>query len=89
MDVGVKMYQALGRCARKDERKNAVNLGDEGGFAPNFKNDVEPFQILKSVAKKLHLENKVDFGMDAAATDIKKIERQKIGGNLYQARAGL
>jgi enolase len=78
VEIGVKMYQALGQALKKMKGKNAVNLGDEGGFAPNFKNDIEPFQILKSVRKKLHLENKVDFGMDAAASDIKNIRDRKL-----------
>jgi len=76
--VGVKMYQALGETLEKLKGKNAVNLGDEGGFAPNFKNNAEPFQILKSVRKKLHLESKVDFGMDAAASDIEKVRDRKL-----------
>ncbi len=77
VDIGVKLYHALGEALEKTKGKNAVNLGDEGGFAPNFKNNLEPFQILKSVAKKLHLEKKIDFGMDAAATDIKKMSDKK------------
>ena len=78
VDVGVKMYHALGDALEKIKGKNAVNLGDEGGFAPNFKDNIEPFQILRSVAKKLHLENKIEFGMDAAATDIKKMSDKKL-----------
>jgi enolase len=78
VDVGIKLYHALGEALEKMKGENAVNLGDEGGFAPDFKNNREPFQIMQSVAKKLHLENKVDFGMDAAATDVKKIGDKKL-----------
>lgn len=78
VDVGVKLYHALGDTLEKTKGRNAVNLGDEGGFAPDFKNNLEPFQILASVAKKLHLEKKINFGMDAAATDIKKIGDKKL-----------
>ena len=73
VDVGMKLYHALGAALEKMKGKNAANLGDEGGFAPNFENNSEPFRIMRSVVKKLRLENKIDFGMDAAATDIKKI----------------
>ena len=78
VDVGVKLYQELGATLEKMKGKSAANLGDEGGFAPNFKNNSEPFQILKSVAKKLHLESKIDFGLDAAATDIKRTGDRKL-----------
>lgn len=78
VDVGVKLYHALGDALERIKGKNAVNLGDEGGFAPNFKNNTEPFQIIKSTAKKVHLENKIDLGMDSAATDIKKMNDKKL-----------
>ena len=73
VDVGMKLYHALGAELEKIKGKSAANLGDEGGFAPNFKNNAEPFEIIRSVAKKLHFEHKINLGMDAAATDIKKI----------------
>ncbi len=76
--VGVAVYQALGAALQKTKGKSAVNLGDEGGYAPDFKSDMEPFQILRSVAKKLHLDQKIDFGMDAAATDIKHLGDKKL-----------
>jgi enolase len=78
VDVGVKLYHALGNALEKKKGRTAVDLGDEGGFAPNFKNNLEPFRILWSVAKKLHLENEIDLGMDAAATNIKRIGDKKL-----------
>ena len=53
-------------------RGNDINamLGDEGGFAPNFKDNIEPIRMLRAIVKKLKLTKKVNFGMDAAATDI-------------------
>ena len=78
VDVGVKLYHALGAELERMKGRSAANLGDEGGFAPNFKDDLEPFRIIRSVAKKLHLEHKIDLGMDAAATDIKKISDRKL-----------
>jgi len=78
VEVGIATYHALGATLEKMKGKNAVNLGDEGGFAPDFKNNAEPFQILRSVAKRLHLEKKIDFGMDAAATDVKKLSDKKL-----------
>ena len=67
----------------KAKGRDAANLGDEGGFAPNFKNDLEPFQTLRGVIKKLKLENKIEFGIDAAATDIKGLSRLQLN-NIYK-----
>lgn len=72
VDVGVRIYQALGQELARTKGKNARNLGDEGGYAPDFRNNLEPFVILKKVVESLGAGKKVDFGIDAAATGIKK-----------------
>jgi enolase len=78
IDVGAALYHKLGEALEKRKGKGAVNLGDEGGYAPDFRNDAEPFEVLRSVARGLHLEKKIDFGMDAAATDIKGIRDRRL-----------
>jgi enolase len=83
IDVGTAIYRALGTALVKAKGRSASNLGDEGGFAPNFKNDLEPFAMLRMVAKKLKLDKKIDFGVDAAATDIKGVTRAQLG-NAYK-----
>ncbi len=70
LDVILKLYSGLGDYLIKLKGKNAVNVGDEGGFTPNFKDNLEPFYILDRVARKLKVENKIDFGLDAAASDV-------------------
>jgi len=72
VEIGVAVYKELGDTLARTKGKGAKNLGDEGGYAPNFKNDLEPFHLLHAVVKKLKLSGKVDLGMDAAATDVKK-----------------
>jgi enolase len=83
IDIGTAIYHALGAALVKAKGRGAANLGDEGGFAPNFKGDLEPFQMLRSVAKKLKLDKKIDFGIDAAATDIKGLSRLQLN-NTYK-----
>ncbi len=78
VEVGVAMYRGLGEALAQAKGRGAKNLGDEGGYAPNFKDNLEPFHILRAVAKKLKLTKKVDFGMDAAATDIKKADSKRL-----------
>ncbi len=83
VDIGTAVYHALGAALVKAKGRGAANLGDEGGFAPNFKSDLEPFQMLRAVAKKLKVDKKIDFGIDAAATDIKGLSRLQLG-NMYK-----
>ena len=70
--VGLTLYKKLGEYLAKNFGKGATGLGDEGGFAPNLKDNLEPFKILAHVAKLANLQNKIQFGLDAAASNIKK-----------------
>lgn len=81
IDIGTAIYHALGVALMKAKGRDAANLGDEGGFAPNFKNNLEPFAMLRIVAKKLKLDKKIDFGIDAAATDIKGLSRLQLNNS--------
>jgi enolase len=78
IDVGTRVYHELGVALVRAKGRGASNLGDEGGFAPNFKDDLEPFRILHAVVKKMKLEKMVEFGMDAAATDIKNLKADQL-----------
>lgn len=68
--LGVSVYQAVKKYLIENMGKNTSGLGDEGGFAPNFSNDFEPFEILKKVIEDEGLSDKFDLGMDAAASNI-------------------
>jgi enolase len=49
----------------------SIGVGDEGGFAPNFKNNEEPFQLMSEAIEKAGyvLGKDIFFGIDAAATE--------------------
>ncbi len=83
VEVGAKIYHALGSALAKAKGRGATNLGDEGGFAPAFRNDLEPFLMIRATARKLKLDKKIDFGIDAAATDIKGMSRRQLK-NFYK-----
>jgi enolase len=83
VEVGTKIYHELKAHIERAKGKPATNLGDEGGFAPDFKDNFEPLSMLRSITKKLKLTKVVDFGMDAAATEIKRDRRDKIAEELY------
>jgi|AntAceMinimDraft_17_1070374.scaffolds.fasta_scaffold15278_2 enolase len=63
-------YNQLREYLKENFGESSINLGDEGGFAPEFKDNIEPFKILE----KIREENgfKLQFGIDAAASNINK-----------------
>lgn len=83
IDIGTAIYHALGAMLARKKGPGATNLGDEGGFAPDFRSDLEPFAMIRAAAKKLTLDKKIDLGFDAAATDIKGMTRVQLN-NLYK-----
>jgi enolase len=70
--VAADFYRALREALAKRKGPLAANLGDEGGFAPNFKDNLEPLRIMKTVARALRVSGKVDFGIDAAASSMRR-----------------
>jgi enolase len=65
-----KIYQELALYLRENIGKESINVGDEGGFAPNLDNDLEPFEIFRKVIKKNGLTEEIDFGLDSAASNL-------------------
>jgi len=48
---------------------DATNVGDEGGFAPNFSDSMEPLPLLVEAVKAAGHTGKVQFGLDVAASE--------------------
>lgn len=67
LHAGVTFYQQL----KKDlsESHQSTNIGDEGGFAPNLKDDKAGLELLAQTAQKI-LEHQYDFALDVAASEI-------------------
>lgn len=70
VELGVLVYQEVKKYLVKNFGTIASGIGDEGGFAPNFSNDSEPFEILKKVTEDNVRSDKFDLGMDAAASNV-------------------
>lgn len=79
--VGKEVYQVLKKIIEKKYGKNAVNVGDEGGFAPPIKKAEEALNLLKEAIRKAGYVKKVDLAMDCAASDFYFRKRKK---NYYQ-----
>ncbi len=70
--MGAEVYQALKSILKA--KGYAVAVGDEGGYAPQFKSNEEPFQILMEAIQKAGYNPGVDIslGIDGAASEFFK-----------------
>ncbi|MCS3900974.1 phosphopyruvate hydratase [Methanococcus voltae] len=62
-------YQSLKKVIANKYGKDAVNIGDEGGFAPNVKTIEEALAILSEGVKSAGYEDKIVFALDCAASE--------------------
>jgi len=68
--IGVEIYQELKNVLKKKYGLFAINVGDEGGYAPPMKNTSEAFEaILKAITEAGYTPGKdVLLGIDPAAS---------------------
>lgn len=85
LQSAAEVFHTLKRVLAEDGHPTAV--GDEGGFAPNFKNDEEPLQYLVKAIRAAGFEPGRDFmiAMDPASTELYE-EAKKIGKEGYYFR---
>ena len=78
--ASVEIYHTLKKLLEKDGHPTA--LGDEGGFAPNFKNNEEPIEyILKAIEEAGYRPGKeVCIALDAASSEFYKDGKYVLAG---------
>uniref|UniRef100_V9KVQ5 Beta-enolase n=1 Tax=Callorhinchus milii TaxID=7868 RepID=V9KVQ5_CALMI len=69
MRIGAEVYHNLKNVIKAKYGKDATNVGDEGGFAPNILENNEALELLKSAIAKAGYPDKVVIGMDVAASE--------------------
>ncbi len=70
--MGSEIYHNLKSVIKKRYGTDAVNVGDEGGFAPNIQDNKEGLELLKEAIEKSGYTGKVHIGMDVAASEFYK-----------------
>ncbi|EDL79128.1 rCG62986, partial [Rattus norvegicus] len=68
MRIGTEVYHNLKNVIKEKYGKDATNVGDEGGFAPNILENKEALELLKSAIAKAGYTDQVVIGMDVAAS---------------------
>lgn len=75
--IGAEVYHTLKSVIKKKYGQDATNVGDEGGFAPNIKDNEEGLMLLMEAIQKSGHEGKVKLGMDVAASEFYVPEGKK------------
>ncbi|MHA1984678.1 MAG: phosphopyruvate hydratase [Candidatus Hodarchaeales archaeon] len=69
MVMGAEVYQNLKILIKKKYGRDAINVGDEGGFAPPFEKTDESIKILLEAVDVAGHTGKIKLGFDAAASE--------------------
>lgn len=69
MRMGAETYHHLKKVIKSKYGQDAVNVGDEGGFAPNIQDNKEGLGLLKEAIDKAGYSGKIKIGMDVAASE--------------------
>jgi len=70
LKMGSEVYQHLKKIVKKNYGQGAVNVGDEGGFAPD--NIVDPKECVDLISEAVEVAGytgKITLGMDCAASE--------------------
>ncbi|MEM3154961.1 MAG: phosphopyruvate hydratase [Candidatus Woesearchaeota archaeon] len=78
--IGSEIYHALRKNLENHFGRQAINVGDEGGFAPPLECVEEPFDYITDAIINLGYWKKVKLGIDCAATTFWKQGRYYLEG---------
>ncbi len=80
LQIGSEVYHELKQLLEKDFGKSAINVGDEGGFAPPLTCVEEPLDYIAQAAQNLGYWKKVAFGIDVAASTFYREQKYYVEG---------
>lgn len=67
--IGAEVYHSLKTVIKKKYGQDAINVGDEGGFAPSISEAAEAISLLMEAIHKSGHDGKVKIGLDVAASE--------------------
>ncbi len=81
-----EIYHTLKKLLEKDGHPTA--LGDEGGFAPNFKNNAEPIEyLIKAIEAAGYTTKQVKIALDIASSELYKDGKYILAGEKRELNA--
>ena len=77
MIQGSEVYHNLSKVIKAKYGQDAVNVGDEGGFAPNIQSAEEGLDLLMAAIEKAGYLDSMKIGLDAASSEFWDKEKGK------------
>lgn len=78
--MGAETYHVLKSKIKKKYGQDAINVGDEGGFAPPINETNDALDIIMSAIEEAGYEGKIKIGLDSAASGFFSDGKYKISG---------
>lgn len=72
LKIGTETYHTLKKVISAKYGIDAVNVGDEGGFAPNVSGADEALELLSEAIRKAGYEGKIKIALDVASSEFYK-----------------
>ncbi|KAI0045672.1 enolase [Auriscalpium vulgare] len=72
LKIGTETYHTLKKVISAKYGIDAVNVGDEGGFAPNVSGAEESLELLVEAIKKAGYEGRIKIALDVASSEFYK-----------------
>jgi len=86
LQIGVEIYQVLGKSLEKKYGRSSTNVGYEGGYAPKMSASTEALDALvQAIEEAGYTESEVTIGIDAAASEFYEDEFYAIDGKKLTA----
>ncbi|MEA3430232.1 MAG: phosphopyruvate hydratase [Nanoarchaeota archaeon] len=70
--ITAEVYHELQKIILRNYGKNAVNVGDEGGFAPPISRPTQALRLIEKAVDELGYGKQVRYAMDVAASEFYK-----------------
>ena len=78
--MGAETYQVLRGILKKKHGPDAINVGDEGGFAPPLNSTTEALDLLVKAIEEAGYHGKIEIALDCAASGFHEKGRYKLDG---------
>ncbi|MCX8166502.1 MAG: phosphopyruvate hydratase [Candidatus Micrarchaeota archaeon] len=85
MQAVSEIYHELKGILKNKYGSQAINVGDEGGFAPNLNNCEEAIELITQAIQNLGYQKNVRISLDAAASSFYEKKAYKIDGKSLSA----
>lgn len=87
LQMGSEIYHRLRLILLKKYGKSAINVGDEGGFAPPLSKAADPVRLILKAADQLGYSSRIRIGLDCAASQFWDGKHYRFEGKKVSAAA--